>query len=83
MKKMVFSAETVKQASAAIALGFDTVEKYATNNSTETMRVVLKNPHESKELDTNEFPELEPGDCISLAYIENFEACNALCAKGG
>ena len=78
MRIMTFSEQTVTEAETALGAGFDVVEKYETTaeDGKRAAHVCLANARSRYEIDATHFPELQPGDDISLAYIANHERIN-------
>lgn len=77
MKFYIFSDETVRQAEAALTLGFDVVARVSSEhgsyielaNANQRVRIVGRT-------DSSLFRELDPGDDVSLLYIKHWKACN-------
>lgn len=79
MKLYEFSEDTVKQAEAALLLGFDVVSRVAVSDRRPNIKksfIRLENVIDNVRLDSSLFPEIEIGERISLQYIKNFEECN-------
>ena len=78
MRVMAFSEQTVTEAKTAVAAGFDTVEKYETvsNNGEKSTHVCLVNTRSRYEINAARYPELKPGDNVSLDYIVHHEFIN-------
>lgn len=85
MRIMAFSERTVMDAKTATDAGFDTVEKYETVNDDgkKSTRVCLANARSRYEINGTRFPELKPGDNVSLDYIVHHEFINKFYASRG
>ena len=85
MRIMAFSERTVMEAKTATDAGFDTVEKYETVNNDEkkSTHVCLANAGSRYEINEAHFPELKPGDNVSLDYIVHHEFINEFYASKG
>ena len=79
MKTYEFSEKSVKLAEAAHLLGFDVIEKeeipVCQGRHMKTV-VKMENVITSCVLNNEFFPELQPGDKVSVLYIMHYKECN-------